>query len=414
MTHMPAQTGRADRAALDPDEATRVRLGASAATPAAVMERLSGDPAVMVRAALAMNPATSPRVNEVLARDVDERVRTLLARKLASLAPELSAGEQDQLRHRAHAILIALVEDEAVRVRSAIADVIKQMPDAPRSLVLRLARDSAVPVSEPVIRFSPLLTPEDLIALLNAPSSATTAIAVARRPHLNSTVADVIAAGDDDTAIRALLDNPSAQIRETALDMLIARAADHEDWHEPLVRRPALPPRSARALSSIVATHLLDVLASRADLEPGVIAELRQRLAQQLADAGPKSGSCCDTTTEQALAEAHRLLMRRKLSEDAVQDAIQRGNSRLAAALLAVAADVPVALVDRAASLRSAKGLVSLIWKAGFSMKLSGPVQASLAHLPPSAMLTAAANGGFPLAVEEMRWQLDFLRRIGR
>jgi len=411
---MPVHTARAVRSEAESDQATRVRLGASAATPAAVMEHLAGDPAVMVRAALAMNPATPPRVNQLLAQDADERVRALLARKLATLAPQLSAGEQDKLQHRAHATLIALVEDEAVRVRAAIADVIKQMPDAPRSLVLRLARDNALPVSEPVIRFSPLLTPEDLIALLNAPSSAATAIAVARRPHLNSTVADVITAGEDNAAIRALLENSSAQIRETALDMLIARAADHEDWHEPLVRRPALPPPSARALSSIVATHLLDVLASRADLEPGLLAELRQRLEQRLAEAGPKPAADADTTTEQALAEAHRLLMRRKLSEDAVQEAIQRGNSRLAAALLAVAADVPVAVVDRAASLRSAKGLVSLIWKAGFSMKLSGPIQATLAHLSPAAMLTATPNGGFPLSVEEMRWQLDFLRRIGR
>jgi uncharacterized protein (DUF2336 family) len=378
------------------------------------MERLAGDPALMVRAALAMNPATPPRVNQVLARDADDRIRALLARKLASLAPQLSAGEQDELQDRAHAILISLVEDEAVRVRAAIADVIKQMPDAPRSLVLRMARDSAVPVSEPVIRFSPLLTPEDLIALLNSASSTTTAIAVARRPHLNSAVADVIAAGKNNEAIRALLENPSAQIRETALDMLIAHAADHEDWHEPLVRRPALPPRSARALSSIVTTHLLDVLASRADLDPGLLAELRRRLEYRLADAGPKLESCSETTTEQALAEAHRLLMRRKLSEDSVQHAVQCGNGRLAAALLAVAADVPVTVVDRAASLRSAKGLISLIWKAGFSMKLAGPVQASLAHLSPSAMLTATPNGGFPLAIEEMRWQLDFLRRIGR
>jgi hypothetical protein len=75
---------------------------------------------------------------------------------------------------------------------------------------------------------------------------------------------------------------------------------------------------------------------------------------------------------------------------------------------------MPMTVVDHAASLRSAKGLISLIWKAGFSMKLAGPVQASLAHLAPSAMLTAGPSGGFPLAVEEMRWQLNFLRQIGR
>jgi uncharacterized protein (DUF2336 family) len=410
---MSAQTARVARTLPDPDESARVRLGANPSTPAAVMERLASDPAIMVRAALAMNPATPPRVNQALAGDADERIRALLARKLARLAPELSASEQDQLQRRTYDILVALVEDEAVRVRSAIADVIKQMPDAPRSLVLRLARDSAVSVSEPVIRFSPLLTPDDLIALLNAPSSTATAIAVARRPHLNSAVADVITASEDNSAIRALLENPSAQIRETALDMLVACAADHQDWHEPLVRRPILPPRSARALSSIVATHLLEVLASRADLDPGLVGELRQRLEQRLAEAGSKATPESDVTMHQALAEAHRLLVRRKLTEEAVQDAIRSGNNLLATALLAVAAGVPVTVVDRAASLRSAKGLISLIWKAGFSMTLAGPVQSSLAHLCPSSMLTAGPNGGFPLAVAEMRWQIDFLRRFG-
>ena len=63
-------------------------------------------------------------------------------------------------------MLAELVEDEAVRVRAAIADVVKDMPQAPRELILRLAHDSAVPVSEPVIRLSPLLTTEDLLALL--------------------------------------------------------------------------------------------------------------------------------------------------------------------------------------------------------------------------------------------------------
>ena len=40
------------------------------------------------------------------------------------------------------------------------------MPDAPRDLILRLARDAAMEVAEPVIRFSPLLTEDDLLALI--------------------------------------------------------------------------------------------------------------------------------------------------------------------------------------------------------------------------------------------------------
>jgi hypothetical protein len=81
--------------------------------------------------------------------------------------------------------------------------------------------------------------------------------------------------------------------------------------------------------------------------------------------------------------------------------------------MLAVAADVPLALVERAATLRSAKGVLSLVWKAGFSMKLAVPLQSLLARLGPGAMLTPGPAGTFPLAIEEMRWQIQFLGQGG-
>ncbi len=92
----------------------------------------------------------------------------------------------------------------------------------------------------------------------------------------------------------------------------------------------------------------------------------------------------------------------------------QRGDVRLVAAMLAVAAGLPISVVDRAATLRSAKGLVSLTWKAGFTMHCAHTLQATLAHLAPEAMLQAGPGGAFPLAVEEMRWQIEFLERMGR
>ncbi len=95
-------------------------------------------------------------------------------------------------------------------------------------------------------------------------------------------------------------------------------------------------------------------------------------------------------------------------------DAARRGESCYAAALLAVAAGTPVSVVNRASSLRSAKGLVSLVWKAGFTMRSAVALQSLLARLGPDAVLTAGPGGVFPLAVEEMRWQLDFLGRMGR
>ena len=69
------------------------------------------------------------------------------------------------------------------------------------------------------------------------------------------------------------------------------------------------------------------------------------------------------------------------------------------------------AAVDHAAALRSAKGMVSLVWKAGFSMQAATPLQVLLARLPPDEVARPDAAGGFPFATEELRWQVEFLSR---
>jgi uncharacterized protein (DUF2336 family) len=245
-----------------------------------------------------------------------------------------------------------------------------------------------------------------------APASGTI-LAVARRADLAPAVSDAIAATADAEAIRVLLANPSAQIREATLDLLVARSVDHPDWHEPLVRRPSLPPRAARMLSEIVATHLLAELATRADLPPALAAELRQLVASRLQPVLAEQATPDEATAEEALDQARALAKRGGLGEETLLAAARRGEARYSAALLAVAAGTPVSVVDRASSLRSAKGLVSLVWKAGFTMRVAVALQTVLARLAPDAVLTAGPGGSFPLAVEEMRWQLEFLARMG-
>ena len=392
----------------DGDEAHRVRLGAHVETAPHVLTGLAADPSVTVRAALAMNPATPPAAIDLLVRDSDVRVRALLAKRLAALMPSLDEAAQSQIYPQVMAALSQLVEDEASRVRAAIADAVREMPEAPRELVLRLAHDSTIEVAEPVIRLSPLLTQADLLALLAHAGTPAVAIAVARRPHLTEVVADAIAASANSDAIRELLSNQSAQIREATLDALIAAAAEHVAWHEPLVRRPDLSPRAAQALSRIVADTLLAELANRADVGPAVTEVLRARVSRHLAYA-PGTMPTIDPGLSDALAQARALAEDGKLTEATLLEATSRGDARMAAAMLAVAADVSYALVERAASLRSAKGLVSLAWKAGFGMRTAVVVQSLMARLAPNAVLQAGPGGTFPLSIEEMRWQIEFL-----
>lgn len=371
------------------DETTRAHLGIQTSAAREVQ-----DATVLTRASLAVNPATPPETNAALAADADDRVRALLARKLGSLVPALSTTGQERLKQQTLGILTALAEDATVRVRAAIAEAIKDLPEAPRAIILHLARDADMLVCEPVIRFSPLLTTDDLVRLVATAPSPGTGVAVARRASIDVAVSDAIAAGGTDDAILALLMNGSAQIREATLDALVERSIEHPDWHEPLIRRPALSDRSARTLSRIVADHMLRLLAARCDLDPALAAELRTRVAAQMQGAP-------------SVAEPSAPVG--KPAEADLLTAAREGDVRKAATVLAAAAAVPLSAVRRAATLRSAKGLVSLAWKAGFSMQAGYAVQVSLAGLPPGSALKPGPYNSFPMSVQEMTWQVEFL-----
>jgi uncharacterized protein (DUF2336 family) len=408
----------------DYEDAKRIARSGTAAERAALARRgdmapellfyLAADHESDVRVAVAANDQTPPQADRLLADDADERVRVALARKIAALAPQLDANSQDRLQRLTAETLSRLVKDTAVQVRAAIADVVKDMPNAPRELILALAQDTEIPVAGPVLELSPLLSTEDLLALVHAQPGAETIGAIARRPHLNETVSDAIARTANSPAITALLRNRSAQIRETTLDALIARASDHIEWHEPLVRRPHLSARAARALAAIVAEHLVHALSTRPDLDPATAEFLRRQVVKQVAWGSPTVPTHRSDLPlpADAFAAAGELKARGRLTEAHLLAAADRGEVRMVAAMLARAADVALSVVERAANLRSAKGLVAICWKAGFSMRAAASVQALLGRLPPNAILTAAP-GAWPLTEEEMRWHLGFLARDG-
>jgi uncharacterized protein (DUF2336 family) len=407
------------------DEATRVRQGASASTSPEVLRALASDPSVTVRASLALNPALPDQVSAILAADTDERVRSILNRRLASLTPSLTGDARERMQRDAVANLTAMVADAALRVRISLAEAVKLLPDGPRDIVLRLAHDPEVMVCEPVIRFSPMLTQEDLVTLIATKPPPSTIKSVAQRPKIGELVSDAIVGTADPVAIGALLTNPTAQIREATLDSLAAQSEEHTDWQAPLVRRPRLPRLAQRMLSEIVTGHLLEILAARSDLDPKVALTLRSTLGRSAlgrSSPGPASPSglspgparpepdSARTENEMPfMADARALNQVGKLDDGAILDALRRSAIEEATAMLAVKADVPVAVIERACTLRTAKGVVSLAWKAGLTVQTAAVLQGVLAHVPPAMTLRSSEEGTFPLSEDEMRWQLEFL-----
>ena len=390
------------------NEATRIRQGASATTPPDILRELARDPSVTVRASVAMNPALSPQLGALLAADTDARVRSILSRKLSTLTPGLSSDARQRMQHDAVANLTAMVAEAALRVRTTVAEAVKDLADGPREIVLRLAHDPAVMVCEPVIRFSPMLTQEDLVTLIASGPPSSTIVAVANRPRIGATVSDAIVESADTAAISALLANHTAQIREATLDALAAQSEEQTEWQALLIHRPSLPPRAQRMLAEIVTGSLLDALAARSDLDPKVAQDLRATLSGKQPVAAAKSAPAMDRS-QNAMAYARELLKAGKLDDRAIMDTLRRNDRDEAMAMLAVKADIPIDIIERACGLRSAKGIVSLAWKAGLSVSTAVVLQANLAQLAPDVILRAGPGGSFALSEDEMRWQLAFL-----
>ena len=409
---MTAPTAPADTNLLD--ESERIRLAANNGASFTALHNLALDPAVMVRATVAMNASASSSLFTVLANDPDDRVRALLGRRLAALLPSLSAEDRAQLREHAVTTLLGLVNDEAERVRLAISDVIKDVPGVPHRLIVRLAHDISIAVAEPVIRLSPVLTDQDLLELVAAPPTPASVIAVARRPGLAAMVAASISECSNNDAIGALLGNRSAAISEQTLDRLIERAAQHAEWQASLVRRPRLSQHATKALAQIVTGQMLNELAERADLPADLAQDLARRIEPAVNGRDTQGQPQDAPTLDQAARMVQEIAKSGQLTEDALIAAARRGELRLCTALLAASAGVAAEVVDRASRLRSAKGLISLVWRAGYTMRAAGPVQTVLARLPPDSVLHPTEHGDFPLTPEEMRWQVEFLTRIGR
>ena len=383
--------------------AARVALAADPAAPAEALYYLMGDPSPEVRRAVAANPATPHQSFPTLSGDRETEVRQALATRLAALAPGLGDGQRGRLTEAAWDALAHLAEDAAEEIRATIAEAVKDLPAAPRRLVLALAHDASLRVAGPVIRLSPLLTEQDLLGLVAAPPVAETLTAVARRPAISETVADALVATGDATAIGALLANGTAAIRESTLDALVVQAAERTAWQEPLVRRPALPPRTAMALARFVAEDLLTPLLDRADLPHEAATALRGAVAGRLA-AQPRVGE----TAEDAAARAEILLRAQALNEALLLRAARGGEAAFVAAALAGLARVPASAVQHAVTTRCGKSLAGLCRQAGLGTATAEAVIGLLTPVPPEAATVVA-----PALVGdgELRWRIQALSR---
>jgi uncharacterized protein (DUF2336 family) len=379
-----------------------------------VLYFLAEDADVEVRRNIAGNVAAPMKAYLLLSDDTDPEVRLTLVERIAALAPGLSESEQDRVRQQVHAALSRLARDQIPRVRALLSELLKDLANAPPGVINRLARDAEIAVAAPVLTFSPVLTDDDLLDIIRQQPVEGAVCAIARRPAgLREAVSDAIVATNDAAAVADMLANQGAQIREETLDVLIDRAQAVPDWHEPLVRRPRLPPDAGRRLAVFVSDTLVQALMLRRDLTPGdamaVASEVRRRLTADPAGPGP-----IDYGPDwREMLRARHARIQEEMSDTAEGErrlkAALKGADRMEAmAVLAVLAGIVPLGVAAAVRSASPKGMVSMAWKAGLTPEDAVMLQVELAGVPPDDVLGPdAETGDFPLRDAEMDWQIE-------
>ncbi|MGE5147653.1 MAG: DUF2336 domain-containing protein, partial [Candidatus Eiseniibacteriota bacterium] len=405
---------RAKVMARSSDENVRRKLAQRADLRPELLYYLAEDKAPDVRRAVADNRNTPVHADLILARDSDDDVRTQLAGKIAELAPDLSDSARGKLYDMTCQVIEILARDQLPRVRAVLAEALAEVTGAsPRiaEVIRGLARDEVFDVAAPVLERSAVLTDQDLIEIINTDPAAWALTCIARRPEVSPTVADAVVGGGDVKAIAALLGNSSAQIREETLDRLVERAPDEKSWHGPLVRRPKLSPRSATRIAEFVADSLLDFLRQRNDLDPATTEAVSVAVKRRL-DAAAKAIEDDDdapakSSRDAGAERAARLHADGKLDDDAIARAIAAGERTFVVAGLALRAKLPADVVRAMLTSGSAKAVVALAMRAEVAMRVATQMQLRLAGIAPASVLKARGDA-YPLAEEDMQWQVEF------
>lgn len=385
----------------DGDPAVRTAMAARQDVRPEILYYLATDQVPAVRQEIARNAQTPAQANLILSADADEAVRRDLAAKVARLTGHLNAPDRAEAERYVLQTLELLARDQAPRVRQIVAEALHTLPNAPLSVIQRLARDEVDGIACPVLEFSPLLSDADLLEIIAQGCASTRLCAISRRSGLDGQVADAIVEQDDRPAIAALLGNASAQIREEALDSLVEQSRQRQEWQAPLVRRPRLSPAILQKLAGFVAEHLLESLLAREELDSTTrdqIAELvHRRLNGEPPDGAPETGDDIELLFEQG-----------RLDETQMLEDLQRGERHRICLALALLAGLQPAMAERILSAGSAKAVTALAWKAGLSMRFASQLQLRMGGIAPSQLLNARGGVDFPLTPEEMDWQLEF------
>ena len=272
----------------------------------------------------------------------------------AFLLSPLSPGERDEVE----TALTVLLDDSALEVRLALADVLASSEKAPQHIILTLAADKDA-VASLVAERSPLILDSELVDMA-ATRAESVQVAIARRPFLSRSVSAAIAEVATAPACIALLSNPGARILRFSLDRIVERHGDCPELRATLLEREDLPIEIRQILTAKLRDALRDLVVAHewmgAERARTVVRDARECATIAAAFEAPAD------TMPALIAE---LMQARELTPAFLIRAVAAGQAYLFEAGLAALAEVPRERVTSLIASGRVASLGALLHKAG-------------------------------------------------
>jgi uncharacterized protein (DUF2336 family) len=195
---------------------------------------------------------------------------------LAETEPDLSEREAALIGD----ILNKLIRDFETAVRRELADRLAWLERAPHEVIVALANDE-IEIAKPLLRQSPVLRDQDLIAIIHN-RTRQHQMSIAVREMVSKAVSDALVETGDEAVITSLLSNKNARISDCTLAYLVEEARRVDSYREPLVLREDLSEDLAKRIYTFVAQDLGHRILQRFDLDPEILDEELIGLADAL------------------------------------------------------------------------------------------------------------------------------------
>ena len=305
-----------------------------------------------------------------LRRDPSPSTRAETAAGVAAVFAR--GGLTERERRYAIDIIERFAVDVERQVREALSEHVKHCPFLPASIAVSLARD-VESVALPIIRYSEVLTDDDLIAIIGEGSTAKQ-ITVASRAKVAVAVADALIDTGKKSVVGALLGNRGADVGEAGYAKVTDDFARDDDIHALLIDRPSLP----ASISARLITCVSEVLRERLVEQHGFPPVLADEIAMHGRDRAVSEAIAPDATQEEVERLLDALRATHGLSPTFLLRALSKGDLNFFESSLATIARLPQANVSQLIRDRGARGFQSLYARAALPPQLFAAFRTAL------------------------------------